>query len=473
MGPTALFGRYRLVARAGTGGSAQVWRAVDERTGDEVAVKRLHPIVFASEAGRQRLVREFRALRDLQHANIVPVRGLEIDREEAALVLDFVDGPSLRERLSEGVALRAGEAVRIASDVAAALDAAHRSGLVHRDVSPGNILLAADGTARLTDFGIARSDADVTAVTATGVLVGTLRYVAPELLRGEAATPSTDVYGLAAVTYEMLAGRPPFRVATPVALVEAQRAGAAAIGTVSPELDAIVRRALDPEPANRPVSAGAFAAQLRNVAPGSAADSQVTEEVPLPPISAGRAGTWADLAAPAALAPVATRFEATARPAAAVPVLAAASPALPGATGGAALPGRSPREPRLPLVRWQWPRQWSAAPWAPMRRPAGRLQRPARPWLRRAPLQRRLLLRAPRPRHLSSRSRHRYSRRRTTTAARATATTSRARATMTTSPARARARARTATGMATAGTATAGATTTEPAGAGDARRKHL
>ncbi len=212
---TVLFGRYRLLERAGSGGSAEVWRALDERSGDEVALKRLHPIVFGSEGGRRRLVREFRALRDLRHPGIVRVRDLEMASDDAALILDFVPGQSLRERLDGGQPLRPDEAVRIASEVAAALTAAHRAGIVHRDVSPGNVLLGPGGAARLTDFGIAHASSDETAVTATGTLVGTLRYVAPEQLRGETATPASDVFGLAAVTYEMLAGRPAFAAATP------------------------------------------------------------------------------------------------------------------------------------------------------------------------------------------------------------------------------------------------------------------
>jgi hypothetical protein len=277
MDQQVLFGRYRLVARAGSGGTAEVWRAIDERTGEEVALKRLHPGVFASEAGRRRLVREFRALRDLRHPNVVAVRDLEIGTDDAALILDYVPGPSLRERLATHAALPPGEAVAIARDVAAALAAAHAAGIVHRDVSPGNVLLAPDGTARLTDFGIADAATEETAVTATGTLVGTLRYVAPEQLRGEPATPSSDLYGLAAVTWEMLAGRPPFAATTPVELVESQRAELRPIEGLDPRLDAAVRRGLALDPGVRPRSVGAFAASLLD-----ALDDRPTEPIALP-----------------------------------------------------------------------------------------------------------------------------------------------------------------------------------------------
>src|SRR5439155_386188 len=234
MPQTVLFDRYRLVAPAGTGGSAEVWRAIDQKTGDEVAVKRLHPVVFADEAGRRRLQREFDALRALDEPHIVRVRDLQIGDREAALILDYVDGPSLAQTLAErreaGDGPMAPEAaVAIVGEVAAARPAAHAAGVVHRDVTPGNILLPPGG-ARLTDFGIAHASGDQTAVTATGLLMGTMRFLAPEQLRGEPSTPASDLHALAATAYEMLAGRPAFEATSPVGLVEAQRAGPAPIG---------------------------------------------------------------------------------------------------------------------------------------------------------------------------------------------------------------------------------------------------
>ena len=276
-----LFGRYRLLQPAGTGGTAEVWRARDERNGDEVALKRLHPIVFGSRNGRRRLEREFRALKALRHPNVVRVRNLHVARDDAALVLDYVDGPSLAERLAGGSRLTPAEAVTIASDVAAALSAAHEAGIVHRDVKPGNVLLTDDGHAQLTDFGIAHADGDDTAVTATGLLVGTLRYIAPEQLRGEPATPSSDLYSLAAVTYEMLAGGPAFSAATPVALVEEHRVGPAPLSGDVAAFDAPLRRALAPDPTARQRSVAAFAHDLRTTA------AAVTEDAPTQPIIAG------------------------------------------------------------------------------------------------------------------------------------------------------------------------------------------
>jgi serine/threonine-protein kinase len=294
MAKTVLFGRYRLDEPLGAGGSAQVWRATDKRTGEVVAVKRLHPLVFADQLGRERLLREFRALRDLDEPHVVRVRDLELTDDDGALILDYVAGPSLATRLSNGPQLSLSEAISIALDVAAALAAAHAAGIVHRDVTPGNILLDPGDGSRLTDFGIALGGAGTAgepALTATGQLVGTLRYLAPEQLRGAPATPASDVHALAAVTYEMLANRHAYEAASPVALAEAQARGVDPIPSVPPALDAAVRRALSPDPADRPADAAAFAAEIQEalatdrtepvaLAPAGA---DITTSIPAPP----------------------------------------------------------------------------------------------------------------------------------------------------------------------------------------------
>jgi serine/threonine-protein kinase len=295
MAQSVLFGRYRLLEPAGTGGTAEVWRARDERTGDEVALKRLHPIVFGSAGGRRRLEREFRALRSLRHPNVVRVRDLHIADDEAALTLDYVPGRSLAERLAGGERIPPTEAVAFASDVAAALSAAHDAGIVHRDVKPGNVLLTGDGHARLTDFGIAHSDGDDTAVTATGTLVGTLRYIAPEQLRGEPATRASDLYSLAAVVYEMLAGKPAFGAATPVALVEEQREGPVPLGGDVAAFDKPVRRALSPDPRARQRSVAGFIRDLRAALRDTDRHAAAAADAPTQPVAggAGFAALWA------------------------------------------------------------------------------------------------------------------------------------------------------------------------------------
>ena len=333
MAKTVLFGRYRLDEPLGAGGSAQVWRATDKRTGDVVAVKRLHPLVFADQLGRERLLREFRALRDLDEPHVVRVRDLELTDDDGALILDYVAGPSLATRLSSGPRLSTAEAVSIALDVAAALGAAHAAGIVHRDVTPGNILLDPDDGARLTDFGIALGGAGTAgepALTVTGQLVGTLRYLAPEQLRGAPATPASDVHALAAVTYEMLANRHAYEAATPVALAETQARGVDPIPSVPPALDATVRRALSPDPEDRPADATAFAAEIR-----AALATDRTE-----PVAIGAA--VADLTSSMAVPPVPDAPLWEPEPA------AVASPAGPAAIAAAA-PSNPGRRSRLPV----------------------------------------------------------------------------------------------------------------------------
>lgn len=350
MAKTVLFDRYRLHDRAGSGGSAQVWRATDQRTGEIVAVKRLHPIVVADEAARDRLRREFRALRALDAPGIVRVRDLRLTRDDAAIVLDYVDGVSLAERLADGSALPAAEAVSIATDVAGALAAAHAAGIVHRDVTPGNILLGPDGRARLTDFGIARASTGAgatTAVTADGTLVGTMRYLAPEQLRGAPATPASDLHSLAAVTYEMLAGRPAYEASTPIALIEAQAAGPGPIDGVPEPLETAVRVGLATDPADRPTDAHAFAASLE-----TALARAVTQAIPLPEPNAADPGVATAGVATAGAASIAGAWSPAARPtsqprrrralALPAPLAALAALALAGVLIGSVLP----EEPR-------------------------------------------------------------------------------------------------------------------------------
>ena len=319
MPDTVLFDRYRLLERAGAGGSAHVWRAIDKTTGDVVAVKRLHPVVLADPAARRRLERESRVLQGLTHPNIVALRDVQIDEDEAAIILDYVDGRSLAERLTDGP-LPTGEAMAIVRDVASALRSAHAAGVVHRDVKPANIVLAVDGRALLTDFGVSASAADeagpagaaeVTdggALTATGTMVGTLRYMAPEQLRGTPASPASDQYALAAVAYEMLGGRPPYSAATPVALAEAQAEPPPAIEGVREELDAAVRRGLARDPEDRHPDVAAFMAAVTSSV--RAAPSMVDTEV-VPIVAATASGMQRE---PAVAAPAVVSAAASAMP---------------------------------------------------------------------------------------------------------------------------------------------------------------
>lgn len=259
-----------------------------------MAVKVLHHHLLADPTTRTRVIQEARAAASLSHPGVVAVYDVAIDEgASAAVILELVEGESLADRLKREGALPARAAVRIAAEVAEALAHAHERGVVHRDVKAANVLLGAHGEARLADFGIARLLADeAQRLTDTGTIAGTLRYLAPEQLRGEPAGPPADVYAVGVLLTEMLTGQPPYQVSSPVALAEAQRTPPMVIEGAPPSLSAIVRPTLDPDTDGRPSSAGALAAQLRSwletdAAPGavdSAPDEPTLPAIPLPGI---------------------------------------------------------------------------------------------------------------------------------------------------------------------------------------------
>jgi len=264
---------------------ATIHQATDLRLDREVAVKLLRPEVAkdADLAGRFR--REALATTVLRHPNIVACLDTGTDGSQPYLVMDLVDGEDLAARLRRGGRLAPWQAARIGLDVARALGVAHVRGIVHRDVKPGNILLAADGRAMVTDFGIARLAVDVEAAK-PGTTLGSVHYFSPEQARGATTTPASDVYGLGLVLFEALTGKRAFTGDTSDAIALA-RIGAAAPspGAVRPEipadLDAIVRTALAPDPADRYPNGNAMAAALEG-AVMAVDDSSPTSVVAIP-----------------------------------------------------------------------------------------------------------------------------------------------------------------------------------------------
>ena len=201
-------GGYRLEERLGEGGMGVVFRAVREADGEVVAVKVLREDLGEDEVYVRRFEREGRSGSGVDHPHLVSVLDNGVDGGRRYLVTRFVEGASLEEVLGQGV-FSGGGVVRLASGIGSALDALHRIGFVHRDVKPSNIMVDTNGRSLLTDFGVARGEGD-TALTAAGRVVGTVDYLAPEVIRGEPATPASDVYALGCVVYECLAGAPPF-----------------------------------------------------------------------------------------------------------------------------------------------------------------------------------------------------------------------------------------------------------------------
>lgn len=206
-------GRYRLVSQVGAGAMGVVWQARDERLHRTVAVKQLllhsgMSQIDAEEANR-RAMREGRITARLHHPHAITVYDVAEHDDQPCLIMEYLPSESLSTVLATRGALPPEEVARIGSQIAAALAAAHMAGIVHRDIKPGNVLLADDGTAKITDFGISRAVGDGT-VTATGVLAGTPAYLAPEVAQGQDAGFPADVFSLGATLYAAVEGVPPF-----------------------------------------------------------------------------------------------------------------------------------------------------------------------------------------------------------------------------------------------------------------------
>src|SRR5260221_4770302 len=265
-----LAGRYQLLERIDAGGAGEVWRARDLRLGREVAVKILGS--GAGEAFRGRFADEARRAAAVSHPNVVTVFDEGRDGAESFMVMEYVRGKTLRDLVGERGPLPAHQAARIVAQVAAALDAAHEAGVIHCDVKPANVIVDEHGHAKLTDFGVARA--------ARGPreheLIGTARYIAPELVAGEPATERSDVFSLGLVAYELIAGQPAHgametddllrqRLDGPAPSLRAARVG------VSEDVDAVVPRSLARDAAQRYPSAGLFARELlAAIEPGDA-----------------------------------------------------------------------------------------------------------------------------------------------------------------------------------------------------------
>jgi len=299
---TALSDRYRLDGEIGAGGMATVYQAQDLRHDRRVAVKVLRP-ELAAVIGAERFLAEIKLTANLQHSHILPL----FDSGEADsflfYVMPFVSGETLRDRLTREKQLPVADAVRIATEVASALDYAHRHGVVHRDIKPENILLH-DGQAMVADFGIAlaASKASGSRMTETGMSLGTPHYMSPEQAMGEREiTARSDVYALGAVLYEMLTGDPPFTGSTAQAIVarvvtETPRPMHAQRHTIPPHVEAAVLTALEKLPADRFATAAEFAEALADRHYSSAATAAGRAAAPASPARRGNPVTALALA---------------------------------------------------------------------------------------------------------------------------------------------------------------------------------
>jgi serine/threonine protein kinase len=263
-------GPYRLEEFLGEGAMARVFRATRTDTGEVVALKLLKPKLAADPVYLRRFVHEARAAGSVRHPNLVPILDAGEFEGRPYLAAAFVGGRSLSVLIEERGALPFPDVVRLAQEAAAGLDALHAAGLVHRDIKPANILLALDGTAAVTDFGLAKGPA-YTVLTNPGQVMGTLDYLAPELIRGGKGTPKSDLYAFGCVVFECLTGKPPFGDRPMFQLAQAILNEPPPDPTVGhPELPQqlhwAVSQALLKDATHRPPSCAVFAQMIANCA---------------------------------------------------------------------------------------------------------------------------------------------------------------------------------------------------------------
>src|SRR5688572_18949597 len=275
LAPGQKLARYEIISQLGAGGMGEVYRARDSQLQRDIALKVLPPSDLDDQIARARLVREARAAAALNHPNICTVHEVGEETGQAYIAMELVEGRTLSAMVAAG-AMPAEQVVRLGAQLADALSHAHDRGVVHRDLKCNNIIVTPDGRAKVLDFGLAKrstsADLAVTymqvSLTQSGVAAGTLPYMAPEQLRGEPATPASDIWALGVVLYEMLAGERPFFGQTPfevsAGILNASPPPLPA--TISPRLAAIVHRCLAKDPDDRFPSATAVRQALESSA---------------------------------------------------------------------------------------------------------------------------------------------------------------------------------------------------------------
>jgi eukaryotic-like serine/threonine-protein kinase len=308
-GGVVLADRYRLEEPVASGGMGDVWRATDTLLERTVAVKLLRESLAEDPVVSERFRREALLAAQLSHPNMAGVYDYVKDDGRRGIVMEYVEGETLADRLARERRVSPADAVRIATALLAALQAAHDAGIVHRDVKPGNVMLTANGDVKVTDFGIARAVSDQT-ITETGMVVGTAQYLSPEQVAGRPATPLSDLYSVGAILYEMLSGRKPFQAETPLAVAMMRLTqDAPPLRDVQPDvpeaLAQVVGRAMAREPEHRFDSADVMGNALQSagaLATPTApvrADPEPTQTLPVEELAAV---TRAYAPAPSALA---------------------------------------------------------------------------------------------------------------------------------------------------------------------------
>jgi beta-lactam-binding protein with PASTA domain/tRNA A-37 threonylcarbamoyl transferase component Bud32 len=271
--PRIYSGRYELTHLIARGGMAQVYRAMDRQLERPVALKVLFPELSVDRTFVERFRREAQAAANLSHPNIVPVFDWGEDDGSYFIVMEYVEGRPLSAVLRDPQRMPPRQIATIGAGVAAALAFAHRHGVVHRDVKPGNVLITPDGDVKVTDFGIARAMNTEESLTQTGAVMGTAAYFSPEQAEGKGVDSRSDIYSLGVVLYEMAVGRPPFTGDSPVAVASKHVRDMPVLPreanpTVPPALEAVIMKAMAKSPEDRYGSAEELRADLLRFADG-------------------------------------------------------------------------------------------------------------------------------------------------------------------------------------------------------------
>jgi HEAT repeat protein len=283
-------GEYKLLEQVGAGGMGEVYKSQHVLLGTYAAVKVILPQQRDDEVSLQRFIREARAIHDLRHPNIATMRHFGVQNGVYYLVMQWIEGPNLHDRLKQlaksGQKMSSEEVLHVAGDIAAALDYAHKQGMIHRDIKPSNIIISTDGEAILTDFGLVKMLSEP-GHTQSGAIVGTASYIAPELIQqtpGVAADHRVDIYSFGCLLFEMLAGQPPFKADDMLSLLWAH------VNTPPPDLYELdpdippaagkaILKALAKQPEKRQPSGGQLVAELRQALATPAGEC---ERTPLP-----------------------------------------------------------------------------------------------------------------------------------------------------------------------------------------------
>ncbi len=286
MSERVLGGRYRIEEVLGRGGMAEVFKGTDTVLGRPVAIKVLAPQYAQDDGFVSRFRREAQAAARLNHPNLVGVYDTGSDDGTHYIVMEYVEGRTLAEFLAGGGRLMPERAIELAESVCRALDFAHRQGVIHRDIKPGNIMVTRQGEVKVMDFGIARLTSSAETIAQTAAVLGTAAYLSPEQARGEPVDARSDLYSLGVVLFEMVTGKVPFTGDSAVTVAykhvqEPPEPPSKLNPDVSPELEAVVMRALAKNPANRYQSAEEFRRDLKRARHG-----EPVEATPLLPEAA-------------------------------------------------------------------------------------------------------------------------------------------------------------------------------------------